>query len=382
MSDVLARLPNYTCLQTTERSRVFRRGGAQLIDLVRMEVALVDGKELYAWPGSKNFDDTRIIDMVKDGAISNGNFAIHAKSVFESRNPQFAFMGERAERNGRRVLQWNFVVSQSSSGYTLRSRGEQAIVGYHGSFLADATTLDVIRLEIHADNIPKALQMEAASDVVEYALAALGEQSFLLPVSAELNITDTGGDGSRNRTTFSACRQYRGESKITFDDPANTASDANTNRSLEMPAGLLLDVALESPIEQGRAAVGDPITAILKKPVTFGDGLSAPKGAVLHGRITFLRHLQGATGWVVGLTFVEMEWKDTRAKLQVKLAVIPSLLQLTSRSPRYRALVAQTALEPDMFIVPEPRLSLTRGFAMQWRTDALPPQNRTSSGRP
>ena len=34
----------------TERGQ---NGKARLIDVIRMEVALVDGKELFAWPGSK-----------------------------------------------------------------------------------------------------------------------------------------------------------------------------------------------------------------------------------------------------------------------------------------------------------------------------------------
>ena len=51
MADNLAHLPNYTCRETIERvwapaaSRNFTLG-----DRLRLEVAYVSGRELYAWP--------------------------------------------------------------------------------------------------------------------------------------------------------------------------------------------------------------------------------------------------------------------------------------------------------------------------------------------
>ena len=52
--------------------------------------------------GSKKFEDTNIADMVKGGAIGNGNFAMHAKAVFQSRTPRFQFAGSRIGTDGRK----------------------------------------------------------------------------------------------------------------------------------------------------------------------------------------------------------------------------------------------------------------------------------------
>ena len=50
----LSRLPNYTCLETIERSiQEPPSKRFQLLDLVRLEVALVDSAEMFAWPGSR-----------------------------------------------------------------------------------------------------------------------------------------------------------------------------------------------------------------------------------------------------------------------------------------------------------------------------------------
>ena len=53
----LNQLPNYTCLATIERSSQEANSKRfQLVDLVRLEVALVDNTEIFAWPGSRGFE--------------------------------------------------------------------------------------------------------------------------------------------------------------------------------------------------------------------------------------------------------------------------------------------------------------------------------------
>jgi hypothetical protein len=371
MSSLLTRLPNYTCLQNIERTRRGPSGRTQLVDVVRIEVALVNGNELFAWPGSKKFEETKLIDMVKGGAIGNGSFALHAKSVFQSNSPRFTFIGERIREDGRKTMRWDYVVPQFMSGYLLRSGGQEAIVGFHGSVWVDRTTLDAVRLEVHADDIPPRLKIAAASDTMEYQRVSLGEEDFLLPAKSELTVVGMDGHESINRTSFTGCRQYTGESVISFDDPAPDArakSDASA-RVLHLPAGMDLRVALDTPVEENKSAVGDPVTAILKKEVKLGSGLVAPKGAFLHGRVTHLRRQDGQTaGWAVGFEFFELEWENTRASLKAQLVATPSLESRTVGDFRIRTVITQAARESGTFFVPGQRLSVRRGFPMHWRT--------------
>src|SRR6185369_10656113 len=91
----LSRLPNYTCLQTIERKvRQASSRRYELVDVVRLEVALVNGKELFSWPGAGKFEDKEISEIVSGGAIGNGTFALHAKSVFQSRTARITYVGE------------------------------------------------------------------------------------------------------------------------------------------------------------------------------------------------------------------------------------------------------------------------------------------------
>jgi hypothetical protein len=370
MSDLLSRLPNYTCLLNIERSRRGASGRTQLIDIVRLEVALVEGNELFAWPGSRKFQDTKIIDMVKGGAIGNGNFALHAKAVFQSTAAQYTFVGERTMDNGRQALRWDYKVPLALSGYMLRVEPHQAIVPFHGSFWVDPTTLDAIRLEVIADDIPRQLRISAASDAVDYQRVKLGEEEFLLPSKAELRLTGEDAQQSINRTTFTGCRQYAGESTISFEDP-ETRSEGDTapERVLDMPAGLNLRVELETPIDEGTSAVGDPVTAILKKDVKLGSGLIAPKGAFLHGRVIAMRRQDvQQPGWVVGFAFFELEWGNTRANLRAELTSVPTVQFSSTASTLVRVAVAQAAREMGSFFVSGHRLSVRRGFPMEWRT--------------
>lgn len=378
MSHLLTRLPNYTCLQTIERTLRVPGKRVQLIDLVRLEVALVNGRELFAWPGSRKFDDGEITDMVKGGAIGNGNFALHAKSVFQTSIPRFTFAGERIREDGQKTLRWDFVVPQMLSGYTLKQGDQKAVVGYHGSFWIDPASLDLLRLEVYADDVPPSLKIASTADAVDYHRVKLGEEAFLLPSNSELSMKDLGGVENRNRTFFTGCRQYSGESTISFEDPGESVKPVPQTRTLDLPAGISMEVSLETPITQGQSAVGDPVTAILKKSVKLGSGLVAPKGALLHGRITLLRRQQTSRpGWAIGMTFFEMEWPEARAQLRAKLEDTPSLSMLAAGSADYRMLLRQAVLEEGIFLVPAYRTVIPRGFLMRWRTE--PPQTEDNS---
>lgn len=380
MAQNLAHLPNYTCLQTIERTQ--RRAPSRrftLLDTVRLEVALVNGKELFSWPGEKKFEDKEISEIVSGGAIGNGNFALHAKSVFLSNAPRFTFAGPRT-RNNRETLRWDFDVPRLRSGYTLRVGPNEAIVGYHGSFWVDPQTLDLIRLEVEAEQIPPQLHLARASDSVDYMRADIGGSVFLLPQSAELVMTDDSDSDNRNRTTFSSCRQYTGESTLLFTDPAAGAAPKAEPQWIELPAGLQVELVLETPVTLASSAVGDPITAVLERPIKKGGVVLVPKGALIHGRITLLRaQTVGQGGYAVGLRFLEIESGALHAKLRMDLEQIvasASNIALPGAQRYPGALRAESVMLRDLrnagfggvFFVKGSTVKLARGLRMIWRT--------------
>jgi hypothetical protein len=372
----LMHLPNYTCMQTIERTQ--KRAPArrfELMDMIRLEVALVSGRELFSWPGAGKFDDKEIYEIVDTGAIGNGSFALHAKSVFQG-NPQYKFSGEETVA-GRTLLRWDYRVPVLSSGYTIRVGDKQALVGYHGSFWADAKTLDVTRLEVQADDIPLDLHLLQAGSAMDYMRADIGGTSFLLPKSSELRMLDADNTESINQTRFSACHQYQGESKLLFSDPMDAQPSAHHVEETMLPENLLMELKLETPIKYGLTATGDPITFRLMRRLKQDGVTLFEKDALVHGRVTLLRkQLGGYSGFFLGIQLFEIQSPIKHAAFDARIedGVLPD--NAINSGPRSRSelihdRVVTGALPKaagSVFFVRGTTLNIMRGTPMNWRT--------------
>lgn len=311
----LTRLPDYVCVQTVERTR--RRsadGEFEPMDTLRLEVGLVGDRELFAWPNSTRFEEKDLTDLIHRGTIGNGNFALHARNVFLSGGPEFTFKGEES-LDGKRVYRYDYDVPVRRSTYKLRVRPLEAVVAFYGSFWVDAGTLDLIRLKVEVDDIPVELGLVRASDVMEYARVEIGQSDFLLARSSELNILGVAGNASRNRTTFSRCRQFVGEASLSFNQPrVDLPPPKEGTKGLELPPGLALELSLDTEIDLRKAVVGDPVRAVLARPLKDGATVLAPRGAVVHGRLVRLdRYEQPVGHYIVGLEFHTLDFGDKQA---------------------------------------------------------------------
>lgn len=367
IADHLTKLPNYTCLQTIERSR--RRAPSnryELVDTIRLEVALVGNRELFAWPGAGEFEEKELREMVHGGATGTGNFALHAYSVFLSNAPTFTYAGEET-RDKRRTFRFDYHVPFISSGYRLRIPPHEAIVGYQGSFWADAETLDLVRLEVHADKIPPHLGLLSAFDAVDYARVPIGDKDFLLPRASELVMLDVNGNESRNRVLFTDCRQFTGESVLTFAEPPPADREAGLEaalREIEFPAGLSLELRLRDEIDSEKSFVGDPVSAVVHSDVRRDGAVVVPKGARVLGRITRLQRGPGPRAhFIVGLRFFTVEFDGGRGRFLARLEeagpTFLSNLSLEDASPGHGVLMVNGT-----------RVRLRPGFRMIWRTES------------
>ncbi len=361
----LVHLPNYTCVETVERSRRGARTKKfQLIDTLRLEVALVDGKEMFGWPGAKKFEDVDLEKLVPEGgAIGNGNFALHARAIFEGQSATFKYRGEET-LDDRAVVRFDYTVPLLMSGYKLHVGNREAVVGYHGSVYADAKSLDVQRIEVAADNIPAELGLSAAEDRVNYARVAIGEGQFLLPETSELTMIGLDGSQNHNQVRFASCRQFAGESVLTFGDAPVSAPAAAPLAHIELPAGITVQLILLDDVDTRRAAVGDPVRARLQSPVKHNGQVLFAKGATATGRISRLE--QRDDYLVLGIEFSEMESSQARAPLHLQLDDIGGK-QLIEAKPRGTIPPDPRPGEGILILRPE-RPTLAHGTFMSWRT--------------
>ena len=360
MHDILTRIPDYTCLQTIERSRRSAKSRRfQLVDTIRLEVALVGGKEMFAWPGAGRFDD-REIGRIVGGTIGNGNFALHARAVFLGSSPAFEYEGEVDHPQGK-AHRYRFQVSRQASGYTLRSGPLEGITGYRGWFEADTRTLDLIRLEIDANDIPEHLPIRAARDRMAYARVRIGERDFLLPKSSELVVEDDHGTENRNLTTFSGCRQYAGESVISFADPDPAAAPAPTPEPVvpvQLPDGLGLTVVFDETIRFQQAAIGDQIMGRVVENARWKGKTMVPRGAVVKGRLLGFKRYYGRVEFMrVAVTLTSVDFPGAHADIDAQIEDIAGLPGWT-----------RTAVDKQGIInISGSRLELPRGLRMVWR---------------
>lgn len=285
MSQTLARLPDYTCRETIQRYVQPASATAfEPRDLLRVEVAYLGGRESYAWPGSPEFGDQKLVEMAPGGSIGTGNFGALGKAVFASDAATFTYAGQSA-LNGRKQVQFNYRVPLGRSGYAVHYGKLAAVVPYHGWFAADPVTNDVIAFEVDADQIPKELDTREARERVEYVRVRIGGGDYLLPRSSETVLIESDGKIDRNQISFTDCRQYTGESTLSFTAPGDVPAARPASKPPEhLPRGLQLQVRLATPIERGITAIGDTVQGEIAKEVRRP--VKIPKGAAVTLRVT------------------------------------------------------------------------------------------------
>jgi hypothetical protein len=384
VAENLRQLPNYTCGVTIGRSfREANKKKFSLLDTIKLDVAFIEGRELYAWPGSSKFEERPITKMVSGkGAIGSGTFALHARHLFTRGGITFFYRGV-AEWHGRQAVHFDFDVPQKSSAFVIQDGTHSAVAPYQGSFWADATTLDLLHLEISADRIPAPVKVTAVREAVDYGKLSTAEMEFAIPAAAETTLLSPAGE-ARNVTRFERCRQYSAGSVISFEDPPPETAVPQGPREIEIPAGLPVEMTLETAFD-ARTPLGDPVTARLGKPLRDKQGAGLlPKGATLRGRISRLERRQAARFeyLVVGLVFETVEADGLRARFTARLeeAGIPTGGEYHvpfSKRPQtgpnvWTSLRHQT--EPPqpnegVFFVRTSGLRIGSGLRLVWRTE-------------
>ena len=366
-------MPNYTCLQTVERhQRLPNASKESLIDILRLEVAYVADRELYAWPGSKRFEETELRDLVTTGAFSTGSFALHARAIFLGDGTTFRFAGE-VDLEGQPALRFDYDTVQFRSGYSIRNPRRQlsATVAYHGTIWARRDDLELLRIFIEADDIPPEIEIQLATDRLDYQLMHIGSTDALLPSHSEVQITDNRGRVSINRTRLSRCKQYSGESTLSFEDATEgTSPSAKLTRELIFEPHTELELSLDQELNHEDFAVGDAIQATLRTDIRSGKTIIAAKGSIAKGRILRLSRDDGeVTTFNITLQFDELLGEGWRAPLSLRFLRTDGKTgtPLVARGRLARSFqIPDTA--PNGFLVFSKKLKLSRGFTTIWQT--------------
>jgi hypothetical protein len=116
MRHALARMPDYTCTEFITRSV---GDGTPLrvrtLERLRLQVAIVGGKELFSWPGAAPFERDDPHDIVGGGLTGTGDYAGFSRAVFGSDDSEFT-TGEEEAREMKRTIRYDYIVPRKVSG--------------------------------------------------------------------------------------------------------------------------------------------------------------------------------------------------------------------------------------------------------------------------
>lgn len=396
MREELSHLPNYTCLETIARfqNETARQskppGRLEPLDTVRLEVVYSNRREWYGAPGERSLSADNPLEFVDSGLVGTGAFAMILHNVFEA--AMITYRGQE-DLGGRTAVKYDFRLPGPALKISIP--GGLGTVGQEGSFWVDPQSLDLIRLDSRAIDIPRYLPLEETSTKVNYARTQIGGATALLAQQADLHMLETSGVEGYDRIEFTHCRAFSAQSAIRFaSEPHNTGEPSPSEgpntlsvaRAVEaVPALLLVTVQLTTPITD-KDAVGTLIEGKISGDVLRKGKIVIPNGSLVRGRIRRLERYRdsGSKDFIVGLEFTEVQIDGESRRFYADLlrmdkrpGIRPSLseqvLVTSSAGLRTRS---QTITLPELpgvasFFVYGKTFTVPSGFRTVWRTRGL-----------
>lgn len=382
------RIPNFTCVETVTRDyyqpgmtlpracsvllEERKRRTKDLIlrhlatDRLRLGVTMVRTGELFSWVGASNFDDKGIEHLVRDGPMGTGAYGAFLNLVFLEDAKKFMF-----ERNlvsgGRNLLEYSFRASRFDSHYRVKLDKSWVYTAYSGTFQVDPNTEEVVRMNLQEDDLPEAVNYCTTLTSLNFRTAEIGNIKFVLAARAVQRFVYGNGQEIENTTTFGNCREYLGESKVTFaedPEPAQASTKRGTPEKLaSVPAGLRFVLALASAIETDTAAAGDPFAGKLTEPLLDGQHkVLAQTGSLVEGHLLRVQSFQFPRKEVIIIFKPET--------VEINGAKVPLLAVRDFPATGRRKIILPRAGEEHfgVFLVAGQHIALKKGFRSEWRT--------------
>ena len=307
----LERMPRYTCVQTVTRTYYDARLGAHgsscsaLIaarstrkhalppfgwDRLRLEVAWVEGNNVYSWVDEPRFANDNLEKLAGAGPLGSGDFGALLREILLQAT--LDYQGEQFVA-GRHLLEYSYKMPVEKSTYQVKTSDGRSPIAYSGTLLLDPETQDLVNLTMRIANLPPSSSTCTATNEISYGRTSIHGRLALIPREAHLDVLSVAGTESMSDTNFMNCREYASTVRFLPDGsssstkPEAVISDAKASTTL--PAGLQFDARITTPIDSDSAAAGDPIEAVLRSPIRDNKAVLAPTGARVYGRLTDVR---------------------------------------------------------------------------------------------
>jgi hypothetical protein len=384
----LRRMPNYTCVETITRE-LYRpiapvRRDCEVVlamkqsptldmqlrpfltDRLRLEVALSGRGEMHSWAGEARFDERPIDQLVRHGPLGTGMFGAFLAAIFNQDVRRFHFQRELTV-DGHDRLEFSFDVAEKDSHYRVKMRDSWVTTAYRGTVEVDQATEELTRIWVQTAVLPAAAGTCQTSTELALAMAEIGSGRFPLTTVARQRFVASNGEEAVNATRISSCREYRGESAITFDGDAtrSTALPSRASASTDaIPPNQKFTIELAERIDPAVAAAGDRFTARLTTPLRdVGSKTIAPLGARVEGRLLRVQQYHGPRAELV--VVLRPESVEVRG-MPVPLAAVSAPRRMNPKT----AILLPHEWETNATLLrfPGEGATVPKGIVTQWRT--------------
>ena len=396
------RLPNCTCVETVTREAFLpataapRRTCSEVLaqrqhppaslalhsyslDRLRLDVAMTEKGEIFSWAGARQFSSGHIGDVVGAGPIGTGAFGGFLQMIFEIENPGFTFVRNLVAGH-RALMEFRYAVSAEASTYAVRLHRAPSDTwmntAYAGAIQVDPATAEIVRLTVETAELPPDTGLCMSTAALDYAPVEIGDYRVPLPVRMRQRFVAPNGQEAENTTVFTACREFKGESMLSFGAdpgvPPLTPAPTPPAPVPPLPPGLPFAFVLTAPIHTDTAAAGDRFAAKLAEPLRDDAGtVLAPAGAAVEGRLLSVECFRRPPYAVVVLRPESLEMQGVRTPLAARLDLGRALAE-RRRGPGTLGLQISLPQRREegsgVFRFPGQHVSAPRGFRSDWQT--------------
>jgi tetratricopeptide (TPR) repeat protein len=357
---LLAKMSSYTCLESISATKIDVRGKALPSDILRVDIAVSDGKEVYGQADGKRLAEA--VDLLGYSFSTTGLFKSIAPALLAENQVQVEPAGEFL-LSAEPVLRYNFHSLLGATPWTISHGNESGSAAEEGWLLVDKKSL-----------IPRRVNLSA---LIDYEPETLADRRVLLPAVAEIEVAERSGIKRVSVISFDHCRAFTADSTVSFIEANFDTQNAQKAGPRHLPDGMDVAVSLNSPLSAAIADKNDIITAAVTEPVLWKGRELIAKGALVEGHV---RPKLGQNALVIQLD-----------RVLTNFGWAPFYAQLTSLNAGGQAQIQQSALEiPGVAAIAfnAQTAGLPAGTQLVWRTEPLSvapknaqtPQLNTSMG--
>jgi VWFA-related protein len=200
-------LPNFVCTEVTRRSVDMNGDGKwrvrdTLVELLSYRERVETHTTLEVNGKASEMDRSTL-----KGTFSAGEFGGVLMAVFRASSKADFRWKETDALNGAAVQVYDYRVDRGNSTFSVTgSNGKQLVVGFHGQVFVDSGTRRARRVTLSADDLPADFPTHATSIAVDYDYVAISGLKYLMPVSAELQLSEGRHEALVNTMEF---RDYK-----------------------------------------------------------------------------------------------------------------------------------------------------------------------------